>query len=53
MKYLAGMWETPDLLVSLGYDDPLSYELHVSMVVERAGMLKTLNLGRHLDVVHK
>lgn len=52
-KYLTGMRETRDLLVGLGYDDPLSYELHVPLPVEKAGMLEALNVGRRLAVVHK
>lgn len=47
------MRETRDLLVQLGHDDPLSYELHVPLPVDKAGMLTALDLGRHLDVVHK
>lgn len=52
-KYLRGLRETRDLLVSLGHEDPLSYELHVPMLIEKEGMLKALDVGRHLDVVHK
>lgn len=52
-KYLRGMRETRDLLVSLGHSGPLSYELHVPMPVDKKGMLKALDMGRHLDVVHK
>lgn len=52
-KYLRGMRETRDLLVRLGYPDPLSYELHVPLPVDKAGMLHALDVGRHLDVVHK
>ncbi|TDC23426.1 hypothetical protein E1265_12855 [Streptomyces sp. 8K308] len=52
-KYLRGLRETRDLLVSLGHADPLSYELHVPLLVDKAGMLNTLDLGRHLDVLHK
>ncbi|MFF4755556.1 hypothetical protein [Streptomyces sp. NPDC001270] len=51
--YLSGMRQTRDLLISLGYEDPLSYELHVPLPVEKAGMLEALNVGRHLPVVHK
>jgi hypothetical protein len=51
--YLRGMRETRDLLVSLGHPDPLSYELHVPMPVDKLGMLAALDAGRHLDVVHK
>ncbi|MFI9026302.1 hypothetical protein [Streptomyces sp. NPDC053560] len=52
-RYLDGMRATRDLLVSLGHERPLSYELHVPMPVEKDGMLKALDVGRHLDVVHK
>jgi hypothetical protein len=52
-KYLRGMRQTRDLLRSLGYDNPLSYELHVPMPVDKAGMLQALDAGRRLDVVHK
>ncbi|MFF5668793.1 hypothetical protein ACFY8S_01430 [Streptomyces hygroscopicus] len=51
--YLRGLRETRDLLVELGHADPLSYELHVPMPVEKAGMLAALDQARHLDVVHK
>ncbi|WPR52850.1 hypothetical protein SJI45_19125 [Streptomyces sp. S399] len=52
-KYLRGLRETRDLLVSLGHEDPLSYELHVPLPVSKSGMLKTLQVGRRLDVLHK
>lgn len=52
-RYLDGMRETRDLLVSLGHDDPLSYELHVPMPVDKSGMLKALDVGRDLAVCHK
>ncbi|MGW6391224.1 hypothetical protein ACWFR1_12145 [Streptomyces sp. NPDC055103] len=51
--YLRGMRETRDLLASLGHDDPLSYELHVPLLVEKTAMLAALDAGRHLDAVHK
>lgn len=51
--YLRGMRETRGLLESIGYDEPLSYELHVPMLVDKAGMLAALDTGRHLDVLHK
>ncbi|MEU2487031.1 hypothetical protein ABZ593_20785 [Streptomyces sp. NPDC012617] len=51
--YLRGMQATRDLLVELGYDDPMSYELHVPLPVEKTGMLQALDVGRHLPVVHK
>lgn len=52
-KYLRGMRETRDLLVSLGHPDPLSYELHVPMLINKSAMVRTLELGRHLGVLHK
>ncbi|MCX4775253.1 hypothetical protein OG493_37850 [Streptomyces sp. NBC_01285] len=52
-QYLSGMRETRDLLVGLGYDDPMSYELHVPLPVEKAGMAEALDAGRYLAVVHK
>jgi len=51
--YLRGLRETRDLLVRLGHPDPVSYELHVPMPVQKAGMLHALEVGRALDVVHK
>ncbi|WP_327345996.1 hypothetical protein [Streptomyces europaeiscabiei] len=52
-KYMRGLRETRDLLVGLGHDNPLSYELHVPLPVEKTGMLHALDAGRHLDVLHK
>lgn len=52
-SYLRGMRETRDLLVELGHPDPLSYELHVPLTVHKEGMLKALDLGKHLTVLHK
>ncbi|MFD8509716.1 hypothetical protein ACFV27_01020 [Streptomyces antimycoticus] len=51
--YLRGLRETRDLLVELGHPDPVSYELHVPMPVQKTGMLAALDAARHLDVVHK
>lgn len=51
--YLRGMRETAALLADLGYPHPLSYELHVPMPVDKAGMLEALELGRHVDALHK
>ncbi|MGJ3558831.1 hypothetical protein ACR6C2_07580 [Streptomyces sp. INA 01156] len=47
------MQETRDLLVDQGCPDPLSYELHVPLPVEKTPMLHALDTGRHLDVLHK
>ncbi|UQA95614.1 hypothetical protein [Streptomyces halobius] len=52
-RYLRGLRATRDLLVSLGHENPLSYELHVPLPVEKTGMLKALDVCRRLDVVHK
>lgn len=52
-SYLRGLRETRDLLVSLGHEDPISYELHVPLPVTKAGMLHALDVGGHLDVLHK
>ncbi|MDX3229577.1 hypothetical protein [Streptomyces sp. ME19-01-6] len=48
-----GLRETRDVLIELGHPDPLSYELHVPMPVQKSGMLAALEIARHLDVVHK
>lgn len=52
-RYLDGMRETGALLADLGHPAPLSYELHVPMVIDSDGMLDALDLGSHLDVLHK
>ncbi|MFH8577116.1 hypothetical protein [Streptomyces zaomyceticus] len=51
--YLRGMRETRDLLEQHAITNPLSYELHVPMPVDKLGMLAALDLGWHLDVLHK
>ncbi|MEU6628469.1 hypothetical protein ABZ905_09255 [Streptomyces parvus] len=51
--YLRGMRETAALLGELGHADPLSYELHVPMTVDKTQMLHALDVGKHLNVVHK
>ncbi|MFD3612389.1 hypothetical protein ACFWXA_30845 [Streptomyces atroolivaceus] len=51
--YLRGMRETAALLAELGHPEPMSYELHVPLPVVKADMVKALDAGRHLDVVHK
>lgn len=52
-SYLRGLRETRDLLVGLGHTDPLSYELHLPMSLEKGKMLEVLEIGGHLDVLHK
>ncbi|MFI7467419.1 hypothetical protein [Nonomuraea sp. NPDC049646] len=51
--YLRGMRETRELLAELGHPEPLSYELHVPLPVDKTGMLHALDAGRGLDVLHK
>lgn len=51
--YLDGLRETRALLAELGHPAPVSYELHVPLPVEKAGMVKALDAGRHIDVLHK
>lgn len=52
-KYLRGLRETRALLAELGHPEPLSYELHVPLPATKSGMLHALDVGRHLDVLHK
>jgi len=40
--WLQGIWDTAELLKRWGIIDPLSYELHMPLVVERAGMAELL-----------
>lgn len=51
--YLRGMRETRALLAELGEPEPLSYELHVPMPVDKLAMMAALDYGAHLDVLHK
>lgn len=51
--YLRGLRETRDLLAGLGHENPVSYELHVPLPVQKEGMLHALDIGRHVDVLHK
>lgn len=52
-QYLEGMRATRQLLARLGYEDPLSYEVHVPLPVDKSGMLEALEYGKSLPVVHK
>lgn len=51
--YTKGMRATIELLEASGYPDPLSYELHMPLIVHKAEMLAALDLGQHLPVAHK
>ncbi|CAM5476931.1 MULTISPECIES: hypothetical protein [Streptomyces] len=50
--YLAEMRRTRDFLVGLGHDDPVSYDLHVPLPVEKTGMLLALDTAPGHDA-HK
>jgi len=52
-QYLRGMVATSDLLHRLGIPDPLSYELHLPIVIHKAPMLAALTLGADIPVLHK
>lgn len=52
-KYLTGMTQTRELLHSLGHKNPLSYELHIPMIINKEKMLKVLDLGKDVQVLHK
>ncbi len=52
-RYVHGMRTTLDLLAGLGFEEPLSYELHVPLPVTKSGMLHALDVGAGLDVLHK
>lgn len=51
-KYLAGMIQTREELEFLGYEDPLSFELHVPMVVHKQMRLKAIEMGARFPVWH-
>lgn len=50
--YVDGMRETYAWLTGRGYDEPLSYDVHVPLPVSKAGMLRALDEGRGHDA-HK
>jgi hypothetical protein len=51
--YRQGAVATARLLRFLGVREPLSYELHIPMVIRKAGMISAIVAGRHLRVLHK
>jgi hypothetical protein len=52
--YRQGAMDTAALMRRLGVPEPyLSYELHIPLPVEKAGMLEALDAGRALPVLHK
>lgn len=42
--YMVGMRETEELLKSLGKEEPLSYELHIPMVINKDNFLKMFDI---------
>ena len=54
-SYCRGMVQTARLLRSLGYDAPLSYELHVPLPVGKRAMTEALDVGAAagIAVLHK
>ena len=54
-SYIIGMQQTKTFLEDIGYNDPLSYELHIPMVINKQKFLDMFNLP-HIDsirVLHK
>lgn len=47
-QYLQGLRQTRKLLAKLGHTNPVSYELHTPLPVDKAGMLAALDAGRHV-----
>lgn len=56
-SYRLGMEQTRELMVELGIEHPLSYELHVPLPVRKAGMAEALHIaaerGKSIVAVHK
>jgi hypothetical protein len=53
--YGQGMKDTAALLARLGHPDPLSYELHLPMVIDRGRMAAAIKTGHkaRISVIHK
>lgn len=51
--YLQGLRATKKRLAELGYNDPLSYELHLPMPMNKQKFLEVLDLGRKIPALHK
>ena len=52
-NYVRGMTDTLRLLENLGFDEPLSYELHTPMIIDKARMGEALRVGADIPVLHK
>lgn len=51
-RWLEGMARTRDLLRARGIPDPLCYELHIPLVIDKATMTAALNLGGYKRTVY-
>ena len=51
-RYMLGMRQTMDLLADLGHDDPLCYELHVPMLIERERYLEVWEIAQRIKYPH-
>jgi hypothetical protein len=52
-SYTLGMKATLAMLKANGHPDPLSFELHIPLVVHKATMLKAIEIGADIPVHHK
>lgn len=56
-EYIDGMQQTKALLVSMGFTEPISYELHVPILLNKNKFIEVMELQRrlnpHIRVVHK
>lgn len=52
-QWLPGLLATRRLLARLGHPDPLCYELHVPLPVDKTGMLNALDVGAGVRALHK
>lgn len=51
-SYRRAMERTYDLMLELGTIDPVSFEMHIPMLIEKTGMLLALSLGKDIHGVH-
>lgn len=51
-RYRTAMERTHQLLLNMGVIAPVSFELHIPMLIEKLGMLLALSLGKGIHGVH-
>lgn len=51
-RYASGMYDTIETLEAAGYQDVLSFDLHMPDVVDKAGRLESLRMGEGHEVWH-